>query len=216
MLAGLLLKLGTLGFYRLLLIFNYCFVFFWVLLGIFGIIVCSYLCLLQRDVKSLVAYSSIVHMSFVLLVLVLFSGACKLRGVLMMVSHGYVSALMFYLVGEFFHVCGTRILSCLGGFVLVGFLLVYVVVLVFLCNAGLPPSLSFFSEFLGVIGVYVLYKGLLVFLFFYFFVGFYFCLYFLLVSMAGGEFLGFSFFNVFYVVFGVVFVFNFFWVGLVF
>ena len=210
LLAGLLLKLGTLGFYRLLLIFDYFFVQFWVVLGVFGMVVCSYLCLLQRDVKSLVAYSSIVHMSFVLLVLVVSVGSCKLGGVLMMVSHGYVSALMFYLVGEFFHVCGTRMLGCLGGFLMVGFFLVYMVVLVFLCNAGLPPSLSFFSEFLGFVGVYVLYKGLLIFLFFYFFVGFYFSLYFLLISLAGGNYGGFGFFGVFYVVFGVLFVFNFF------
>nr|UUA64286.1 NADH dehydrogenase subunit 4 [Aspiculuris sp. PC-2022] len=216
MLAGLLLKLGTLGLYRLLLVFSYVFVYFWVLWGVFGMVVCCYLCLLQSDVKSLVAYSSIVHMSFVLMVLVVFCGACKLGGVLMMISHGYVSSLMFYLVGEFYHVSGTRVMGFLGGFLLVGFFLVYMVVLVFLCNAGLPPSLSFFSEILGLLGVYVLFKGLLVFLFFYFFVGFYFSLYFLLICMGGGSYVNFGFFNVFYVVVGIVFVFNFFWVGLLF
>lgn len=213
LLAGLLLKLGTVGFLRLMGLYNGVFIFFWVFLSVCGMVLGSFLCFLQSDVKSLVAYSSIVHMGFVLFVLVVMSGVSKVRGVLMMVVHGYISVLMFYLVGGFYHVVGRRIISYVGGVMVSGMSFVYVVILVFLCNGGLPPSLSFFSEFLGLVGIYLCYKSFFVFLILYFFVAFYFSLYVLVIFLMGSNFLGFDFFVVLYMVPGVFLIFNFFWIG---
>ena len=173
LLAGLMLKLGTVGYLRLLGSYNYVFVFCWEVLALLGIIFCSFFCLLQSDVKSLVAYSSIVHMGFVFLVLNLLFLSSKMSAGIIMVSHGYLSSLMFYFVGGFYHILGTRVLSYLMGFIVSNILLSCLVVLVFLCNSGLPPSLSFFTEFLGFAGLYMCCENFFVFLFLYFFVSFY-------------------------------------------
>ena len=164
LLAGLLLKLGTLGYVRLILVYNYVYVFFWGILGLLGMILGSFLCLIQSDAKSLVAYSSVVHIRFVLFVLILICRSSKLRGGLMMISHGYVSTLIFYIVGEYYHVSSTRIINYLSGFINSSLAVRLIFMLVFLCNGGLPPSLSFFSEFIGLVGLYLSYRGLFLFL----------------------------------------------------
>lgn len=210
LLAGLLLKLGTIGYMRLMVMYNYVFFWFWGVVALLGMVLGSFLCLLQSDVKSLVAYSSIVHMGFVLFVFFVIYGFSKVGGCLIMVSHGYVSTMIFYLVGEFFHVSGTRIVNFLGGLILSGVIFGYFFILVFLCNGGLPPSLSFFSEFLGVVGFYLGLGGVLVFLFLYFFVGFYFSLFILTGSLMGVGFVGFSVWFVVYMIPGVILMFDFF------
>jgi NADH-ubiquinone oxidoreductase chain 4 len=77
LLAGLLLKLGTGGFLRLIFLLKYQFVggaFFVALLGRFF---CSIMCFFQRDLKALAALSSVNHMSFLLLLLLIQGGIFK-------------------------------------------------------------------------------------------------------------------------------------------
>lgn len=216
LLAGLLLKLGTLGYVRLMLVYNYVYVFFWGVLGLLGMVLGSLLCLMQSDAKSLVAYSSVVHISFVLMVLILMCGSSKLSGRLMMVSHGYVSTLMFYIVGEYYHVSGTRMMNYLSGFINRRIMVSYMFILVFLCNGGLPPSLSFFSEFVGLVGLFLSFKGLFVFLFVYFFVAFYYSLFILTGALMGKNCINFNVGFTGYILPGVILMFNFFWLGLLF
>lgn len=216
LLAGLLLKLGTLGYVRLILVYNYVYVFFWGILGLLGMILGSFLCLIQSDAKSLVAYSSVVHIRFVLFVLILICRSSKLRGGLMMISHGYVSTLIFYIVGEYYHVSSTRIINYLSGFINSSLAVRLVFMLVFLCNGGLPPSLSFFSEFIGLVGLYLSYRGLFLFLFIYFFVAFYYSLFILTRAVIGKNYVNFTFNFISYIFPGVMLIFNFFWIGLLF
>lgn len=91
-----------------------------------GMVLGSFLCLLQSDVKSIIAYSSVVHISFVLLVLCLVCGFGKLSGVLMMLSHGYVSTIIFYLIGEFYHILGTRMMIFISGLMVSRMIVSYV------------------------------------------------------------------------------------------
>lgn len=154
LLAGLLLKLGTVGYLRLLGLVGGMRVYFCLVLGLLGMVLGSFLCLLQSDVKSIIAYSSVVHISFVLLVLCLVCGFGKLSGVLIMLSHGYVSTIMFYLIGEFYHILGTRMMIFISGLMVRRMIVSYVFIMVFLCNSGIPPSVSFFSEFIGVVNVF--------------------------------------------------------------
>jgi NADH:ubiquinone oxidoreductase subunit 4 (subunit M) len=110
LLAGLLLKFGTLGFVRFLgsiIYINYLLI---VYVALLGMLVCRLVCIFQRDSKSLVAYSSIVHMRFLFLMLLFFSLIRKAAAVLMMLAHGYISVVIFYLVGEFFHINMTRLI----------------------------------------------------------------------------------------------------------
>uniref|UniRef100_A0AB39A5G6 NADH-ubiquinone oxidoreductase chain 4 n=1 Tax=Gyrinicola batrachiensis TaxID=3029840 RepID=A0AB39A5G6_9BILA len=214
LLAGLLLKLGTGGYLRVMAVYNNVYLLSWVIISFLGMIMGSFLCIFQSDSKSVAAYSSIVHMSFVFFSLLILCKVTKLGGVLMMISHGYVSTLMFYLIGEFFHQSGTRMMSYLSGFMMSSMMLFYMMVLVFLCNGGVPPSMSFFSEFMGLTGMFLLYKSFFALLFFYFFVSFYFSIYILSCSMMGSSMNNFLYWVFGYMLPGVILMFNFFWLSL--
>jgi NADH:ubiquinone oxidoreductase subunit 4 (subunit M) len=100
-LAGVLLKLGIYGLVRF---FSFSFLFFYefgsylLIVGLWGSILSCLMCLRQVDVKSLVAYSSINHMSVGLAALACFF-VVGLRGVYVMgFSHGLISPCMFFMV----------------------------------------------------------------------------------------------------------------------
>lgn len=123
-----------------------------------GIILSSFCCLFQSDVKSLAAYSSITHMSFLLFSLrIIFLGG-KISGLMMMLAHGYTSTLMFYLIGEFYHLFSSRIIYFFSGFMRGSLFFFMAFVLVFLSNSRVPPSLSFLSEFI-IISFGFLFRG---------------------------------------------------------
>lgn len=109
-LASLLLKIGTYGITRLLggYFINFCFfLFFFSLVGIFLL---SFLCCSLRDTKILVAYSSIIHINFFLLVIFSYRRVSKLRGLILIISHGLISIGLFYIVGECYFYFSTRII----------------------------------------------------------------------------------------------------------
>lgn len=82
------------------------------------------------------------------LVFVLIAG--KTRGLIMILAHGYTSTLMFYLIGEFYHVSGSRIVYYMNGFFSSRIIMAIIFSVVFLSNRGTPPSLSFMSEFVAI------------------------------------------------------------------
>jgi len=101
-LAGILLKLGTYGMYRFLLplfpvVSQYFSVFVFVLCLI-GILYISYTILIQTDLKKIIAYSSIIHMSFVVAGLFSFTYYGIEGAMLMMVSHGFVASGLFIII----------------------------------------------------------------------------------------------------------------------
>nr|YP_009480363.1 NADH dehydrogenase subunit 4 [Gasteruption parvicollarium]ALJ93746.1 NADH dehydrogenase subunit 4 [Gasteruption parvicollarium] len=100
-LAGVMLKLGSYGMLRLMLIFekfcmyyNYIFMI-WMLIGSFYI---SMICLIQVDLKMLVAYSSVVHMGIMMVGMMTLTKLGYLGGYFMMLSHGLCSSGLFCLV----------------------------------------------------------------------------------------------------------------------
>nr|UFQ24450.1 NADH dehydrogenase subunit 4 [Pingus sinensis] len=215
LLAGLMLKLGSAGFLRIACSLSFIEVdfLFWVVL--LGMILASFSCLFQSDAKSLAAYSSVSHMSFVLLMLLLFSMVGKTGSVLLMLSHGYVSTLMFFVVGEFFHLISSRMIYWMSGAFVSSIFVSVVFTLIFLCNSGLPPSISFLSEFMGVNGVFSFSVIFLLVLGFYYLVSFYYSLYFLTSILVGKFISGFSSWAFSYSVCLVVMSFNVFWLGLI-
>jgi NADH:ubiquinone oxidoreductase subunit 4 (subunit M) len=174
LLAGLLLKLGTGGFLRILFLFKCCFDFFFVVVSFLGIVLCRLFCFFQRDIKSLAAFSSVNHMSFLLLLLLSLGLLSETSSLLIMVSHGFVSVLMFFLVGEIYHISGSRNIFFLGGLFCNNVVFFFVFLFTWLFNAGIPLSLSFFGEFFGIS---VFFFSCF---FFFFFVIFYFFYYFFL------------------------------------
>nr|YP_009373451.1 NADH dehydrogenase subunit 4 [Echyridella menziesii]AQT38534.1 NADH dehydrogenase subunit 4 [Echyridella menziesii] len=155
-LAGVLLKLGGYGLVRVfkLLSFSSCASLTLILcLGLVGGVVSSMVCFSQVDVKSLVAYSSVGHMSLV------FGGVYSgvewgLSGALcMMVAHGLCSAGMFFLASEAYKFYYTRSLYLVkGGLVIMpGVSLCWFLMCVI--NMAAPPSLNLWSELMLVISV---------------------------------------------------------------
>lgn len=179
LLAGLLLKLGTIGFFRILGSFNYLNGVFWFYLSFIGIILCSFFCIFQSDSKSLAAYSSVTHMGFLLLSIIFLSISGKSSSFFLILAHGYTSTLIFFFIGEFFHVVGRRSVYFINGLLFSSIFVVIFLGFVFLSNSGVPPSLSFFSEFIVVTNSFRFMFYTLFFLFFYFIFSFYYSLYYI-------------------------------------
>jgi len=166
LLAGVLLKLGTYGLLR------FCLGLFpeaWALVAPWlaiwaavSVLYGSLAAIAQRDMKRMVAYSSVGHMGMILLAAAAATPVSLLGAVFQMVSHGLISALLFLLVGIVYRKTGTRDLEVLRGLLnperglpFTGTLMILGV----MASAGLPGMAGFISEFLvfrGSIGVFPL------------------------------------------------------------
>jgi len=155
LLAGVLLKLGTYGLLR------FCLGLFpeaWALaapwLAIWAgvsVLYGSLAAIAQRDMKRMVAYSSVGHMGYILLAAAAATPVSLAGAVFQMVSHGLISALLFLLVGIVYRKTGTRDLEVLRGLLnperglpLTGSLMTLGV----MASAGMPGMAGFISEFL--------------------------------------------------------------------
>ena len=157
-LAGVLLKMGGYGFFRIAYpIFPDAAQWFgWTmaLLGMINIVYGAFIALAQTDFKRLVAYSSVSHMGFVLLGLASFTPEGLHGAMLQMVSHGLITGAMFLLVGVLYDRAHTRELDAFGG---LGIRLPrYAGLLIFfsLASLGLPGLSGFVAEFLSLMGAF--------------------------------------------------------------
>jgi NADH:ubiquinone oxidoreductase subunit 4 (subunit M) len=103
----------------------------------------------QLDLKRIVAYSSVAHMNLV--VLGLFSNVIEgiIGGTFLMLSHGLVSSLLFFLIGFLYERYGTRLLAYYGGLVKIMPIFCFYFLLACLANLGLPTSCNFGREAFG-------------------------------------------------------------------
>nr|UAM92184.1 NADH dehydrogenase subunit 4 [Geosesarma faustum] len=148
-LAGVLLKLGGYGLIRILIMFQKIslnFSWLWVSISLMGGIIISLLCLRQVDMKSLIAYSSVVHMSLVLCGLMIFSWWGLMGSVVVMVGHGLCSSGLFCMASMMYERVSSRSLLINKG--LLNFMpsmgLWWFMLSV--CNMAAPPSLNLFGE----------------------------------------------------------------------
>lgn len=157
-LAGILLKLGGYGLLRFSLpMFPLASDYFAPLvytMSVIAIIYTSLVAMMQDDMKKLIAYSSIAHMGYV----TMGTFAANVQGVqgaiFQMLSHGFVSAALFFCVGVIYDRLHTREIAAYGG--LVNNMPKYAVAfMVFtMANVGLPGTSGFIGEFLTLIGVF--------------------------------------------------------------
>ncbi len=161
-LAGVLLKLGTYGMLRFgLYLFPKAAVDLapiLLTLAAIGIIYGAVVAAMQRDLKRLVAYSSVAHMGFIVLGIFAFSSQGLSGGVLQMVNHGLSTGALFLLVGMIYERRHTRIISELGGLQKPAPILAAVFTLVMLSSIGLPALNGFVGEFLILIGTFVTHR----------------------------------------------------------
>ena len=169
-LAGVLLKLGTYGMFRFLIpLFPFATKFFSIfvyVLCILAIIYISYTILSQVDLKKIVAYSSIVHMSFIILGLFSFNYYGIEGAILMMINHGLVAGGLFILIGTLYKRFHTRIIlyySSLVSYIPLFSILFFIFILF---NIGFPGTGGFVSEVLIFSSIEFLNPSILIFMFF--------------------------------------------------
>jgi len=152
LLAGLLLKMGGYGIIRVaipslpdgadamqIVI---------AVIAVVSILYGAILCLAQKDLKKMVAYSSISHMGFVLLGFATFTELGIVAGVFQMFAHGLVTAVLFMMCGVVQHKCGTRMIPSLGGLSKKMPIAATMMTIGFLASLGLPGLVSFAAEFM--------------------------------------------------------------------
>jgi NADH-quinone oxidoreductase subunit M len=157
-LAGVLLKLGGYGFVRFSLpMFPEASAqLFWLVMGLsmVAIVYTSLVALVQKDMKKLIAYSSVAHMAFVTIGLFAFNRQGIEGALIVMLSHGLVSGALFLCVGVIYDRLHTREIERYGG--LSNNMPAYAVLFLLftMASVGLPGTGGFVGEFLSLIGSY--------------------------------------------------------------
>ena len=159
MLAAVLLKMGAYGLIRFAIPFfpdaARELVPLVMTLAIIGILYGALVALVQKDLKRLIAYSSVAHLGFV--VLGMFVGTLQgmSGGILQMVNHGLSTGALFMLVGALYDRRHTRLIADYGGLARSVPIMAGVFLLVALSSLGLPALNGFVGEFLVLIGTFV-------------------------------------------------------------
>jgi NADH-quinone oxidoreductase subunit M len=155
-LAGVLLKMGTYGFVRFNLpLFpeaSETFAPYVCVLAVIGIIYGAWVSYGQKDMKKLVAYSSISHLGFVMLGIFALNPAGIQGGILQMVNHGISTGGLFLLVGVLYERRHTKLMSAFGGIWKAMPLYSGVTLVVVLSSMGLPGLNGFVGEFTILLG----------------------------------------------------------------
>lgn len=176
-LAGILLKIGGFGIIKISLLFFSSYIRFGWFVSCFclvGSLFTSIICLRQLDLKSLVAYSSVVHMGPVLRCFFFLSHYRLFGSFILMLSHGFCSCGLFFLLNFLTKFYFSRRSFILRGCLILSSITSFFWVLFCFFNIAFPPSFNFFSEVLTIFSC-LFYSNLLLFLFFtiILFVGFY-------------------------------------------
>ena len=155
-LAAIMLKLGAYGFLRFSLPIapdasQYLGPFI-ITLSLIAVIYVGLVALVQKDMKKLVAYSSIAHMGFVTLGFFIFNPMGIEGGIVQMISHGFISGAMFFSIGVLYDRMHTRKIADYGGVVNSMPKFAVFAVLFAMANCGLPATSGFVGEFMVILG----------------------------------------------------------------
>ncbi len=157
-LAGVLLKMGGYGFLRFSLpIFPYASDYFIPLvfgLSVVAVIYTSLVALAQKDMKKLIAYSSVAHMGFVTLGIFTMNLQGIQGSILQMISHGLVSGALFLCVGVLYDRLHTKEISRFGGLVHIMPMYAFFFMIFTMASIGLPGTSGFSGEFLILTGAF--------------------------------------------------------------
>ena len=157
-LAGVLLKMGTYGLVRFCLpLFPAASLHFAPLLSILaiiGIIYGALVSMVQKDMKKLVAYSSVSHLGFVVLGIFAFTQEAMQGAIIQMVNHGLSTGALFLIVGIIYERTHTREISEYGGIAKIVPLFSIAFMIASLSSMGLPGLNGFIGEFLILLGAF--------------------------------------------------------------
>jgi len=157
-LAGVLLKMGTYGFVRFCLpLFpdaSHAFVPMMVTLSLIGIVYGGFLALAQKDMKRLVAYSSVSHLGFVMLGMFALNQHGITGSILQMINHGVSTGALFLLVGMLYERRHTRQIADFGGLASPMPIFTTFFAITMFSSIGLPGLNGFIGEFLILVGAF--------------------------------------------------------------
>lgn len=155
-LAAIMLKLGAYGFLRFSMPIAPDAAHEWsglmIGLSLAAVIYVGLVTMVQKDMKKLVAYSSVAHMGFVTLGFFIFNDLGVAGGIVQMISHGFVSAAMFLGIGVLYDRVHSREIAAYGGVVntmpkFTAFALLFI-----MANCGLPGTAGFVGEWMVILG----------------------------------------------------------------
>ena len=157
-LAAILLKMGGYGFLRFSLplfpeasLLMQDFVFF---ISVVAIIYTSLVAFVQTDIKKLIAYSSVAHMGFVTMGIFSMSHHGIDGAIFQMISHGIISAALFFGVGVMYERTNTRLIDAYGGLAIKMPIFALIFMVFTMANVGLPGTSGFVGEFLSLLGAF--------------------------------------------------------------
>ncbi|HZQ26498.1 MAG TPA: NADH-quinone oxidoreductase subunit M [Acidimicrobiales bacterium] len=157
-LAAILLKLGTYGFIRIAIPILPEAAKSWAPwiggLAVIGIIYGALACLAQKDLKRLIAFSSVAHMGFVMLGIATLTSYGINAAVFGMVAHGLITGMLFFLAGSIQERFHTREISRLGGLLVQAPQLGWILGFCAMASLGLPGLAGFWGEFPAILSSY--------------------------------------------------------------
>jgi len=157
-LAGVLLKMGTYGFVRFSLpMFPWASMHFlkpMLILSLIGIIYGALVAMMQKDMKSLVAYSSVSHLGFVMLGIFAATPVALQGGILQMINHGISTGALFLIVGVIYERRHTRMISDYGGLSHIMPVYATVFLIMTLSSIGMPGLNGFIGEYFILLGTF--------------------------------------------------------------
>ncbi len=155
-LAAIMLKLGAYGFLRFSLPIAPDAAREWawlmIALSLIAVVYVGLVAMVQRDMKKLVAYSSVAHMGFVTLGFFIFNDLGVSGGLVQMIAHGFVSAAMFLSIGVLYDRVHSREIASYGGVVNTMPKFTAFALLFAMANCGLPGTAGFVGEWMVILG----------------------------------------------------------------
>ncbi len=155
-LAAIMLKLGAYGFLRFSMPIapdaSREWAWLMIALSLIAVIYVGLVAMVQKDMKKLVAYSSVAHMGFVTLGFFIFNDLGVSGGLIQMIAHGFVSGAMFLSIGVLYDRVHSREIAAYGGVVntmpnFTAFALLFA-----MANCGLPGTAGFVGEWMVILG----------------------------------------------------------------
>ena len=154
-LAAIMLKLGAYGFLRFSLPIapdaSHEWAWLMITLSLVAVIYVGLVAMVQKDMKKLVAYSSVAHMGFVTLGFFVFNEMGVSGGLVQMIAHGFVSGAMFLCIGVLYDRVHSREIASYGGVVNTMPKFAAFALLFTMANCGLPATAGFVGEWMVII-----------------------------------------------------------------
>ncbi len=157
-LAAVMLKMGGYGFIRFSLPItpdaSHELAWLMITLSLIAVVYIALVALVQRDMKKLIAYSSISHMGFVTLGIFIFNAHGAEGAMIQMISHGFISGALFLCVGVLYDRMHSRMIDTYQGIATPMPVFASFLVLFAMANSGLPGTSGFVGEFLVILGAF--------------------------------------------------------------